>query len=175
MKDRELLQLFFAEGKQNQAFRLLLNRYSEKLYWPIRRIVLSHDDADDVLQNTFIKIFKNLHSFEGKSSLYSWMYKIALNEALSFLKRKKRDADIDSLEFAENLVSDPYFDGDESYQKLLLAVRQLPEKQQLVFHLKYFDQLKYDEIAEILGGTVGSLKASYHHAVKKIEFFLLAD
>jgi len=169
LKDRELLRLFFIEGKRNSAFRLIIQTYSERLYWPIRRIVLDHDDADDVLQNTFIKIYQKLGSFEEKSSLFSWMYRIAINEALNFLKQNKKRQFSDPVQFAEELSSDPYFDGDEAYQKLLYAISQLPEKQSLVFQLKYFDNLKYEEIAEMLGGTVGSLKASYHHAVKKIE------
>ncbi len=175
MKDRELIRLFFTEGKQNSAFRLIIQRYSEKLYWGIRRIVISHEDADDVLQDTLIKIYKNLHNFQERSSLFSWMYRIAINEALSFVKKYRNRQFEDPIEFAENLRADPYFDGDESYEQLLIALKELPEKQALVFQLKYFDNLKYEEISEILGVTIGSLKASYHHAVKKIESKIEAD
>lgn len=175
MKDRELVRLFFVEGKQDHAFRLIVKSYSEKLYWTIRRMVIAHEDTDDLLQNTFIKVYQNLKYFEGKSSLYSWMYRIAVNEALNFLRRSKKWSKLDIEEIVEEFKSDPYFDGDLAYQKLLIALNHLPEKQALVFQLKYFDNMKYEEIAEILGGTIGSLKASYHHAVKKIEGFLTAD
>lgn len=175
MKDRELVRLFFVEGKRDTAFRMIVQAYSERLYWPIRRIVISHEDADDLLQNTFIKVYQKLSSFEGKSSLYSWMYRIAINEALGFIKSNKRHIAGDLEELTIQLKSDPYFNGDESYEKLIHAMHQLPEKQAQVFQLKYFDNLKYDEICEILGGTVGSLKASYHHAVKKIEKFILEN
>lgn len=175
IKDRELIRLFHEEGKQNSAFRIIISRYSERLYWHIRRIVIFHEDADDVLQNTFIKVYKNLDKFEEKSSLFSWIYRIATNEALSYIKKNKKEYLHDPIDLVEHLESDPYFEGDEAYQRLIAATKQLPEKQSLVFQLKYFENMKYDEIAEILGGTVGSLKASYHHAVKKIESYLSED
>ena len=175
MKDRELVTLFFVEGKQHQAFRYIVQTYSERLYWHIRRIVRIHQDADDVLQNTFIKVWSKLSTFEGKSSLYSWMYRIALNEALNHLKKNQKYSLDDPEEFAQLLEADPYFDGDEAYVHFLSLVDQLPEKQKLVFQMKYFEKMKYEEIVDLLGGTVGSLKASYHHAVKKLEEKLKED
>jgi RNA polymerase sigma-70 factor (ECF subfamily) len=164
---------------QEQAFRKLMSLYKERLYWHIRKIVLSHDDADDVLQNTFIKIFKNIHSFNEKSKLYSWMYRIATNESITHINKKaaKQNVDISELQFkmAENLESDVYFSGDEIQLLLQKAIVTLPEKQQLVFKMKYFEELKYNEIAEVLDTSVGALKASYHHAVKKIETYIKAN
>jgi len=175
MKDRELIRLFFIEGKENHAFQLIVKKYSQKLYWQIRRLVLDHHDANDILQDTFIKIYQNLKKFEGKSSLYSWMYRIATNEALGHLRKKKPSSLSEHDEVIESLKADPYFDGDEEYLRFLASVKALPEKQKLVFQLKYFEKLKYEEIAELLGGSIGSLKASYHHAVKKIEKSLGTD
>lgn len=164
---------------QNQAFQTLLQQYQKPLYNHIRSIVISHDDADDVLQNTFVKVFQYLKTFKGESKLFSWMYRIATNEALTFLKQKARKNGISSeiiqSKAIENLKSDVYFDGNEIQIKLQKAIVQLPEKQQLVFKMKYFDELKYEEISEILGTSVGALKASYHHAVKKIESFVIKD
>jgi len=164
---------------QEQAFRNLMSLYKERLYWHIRKIVLSHDDADDVLQNTFIKVFKNIHSFNEKSKLYSWMYRIATNESITFINKKaaKQNVDISELQFkmAENLESDVYFSGDEIQLLLQKAIVTLPEKQQLVFKMKYFEELKYNEISEVLETSVGALKASYHHAVKKIETYIKAN
>ncbi|MCK4561272.1 MAG: RNA polymerase sigma factor [Flavobacteriaceae bacterium] len=150
--------------------------YKERLYWHIRKIVIIHDDADDVLQNTFIKIFKNIGKFKGDSKLYSWMYRIATNESITHLNKKANLNRIDNEtlqnQLVENLEADVYFDGDEIQLKLQKALATLPQKQQLVFNMKYFDNMKYDDISEILGTSVGALKASYHHARKKIEFFL---
>ena len=164
---------------QNQAFQKLLMQYQKPLYNHIRTILISHDDADDVLQNTFIKVFQYLKTFKGESKLFSWMYRIATNEALTFLKQKGRLNNISSETIQnkaiENLKSDVYFDGDEIQIKLQKAILQLPEKQQLVFKMKYFQELKYEEISEILGTSVGALKASYHHAIKKIESFVIKD
>ena len=164
---------------QNQAFQKLLMQYQKPLYNHIRTIVISHDDADDVLQNTFIKVFQYLKTFKGESKLFSWMYRIATNEALTFLKQKGRLNNISSETIQnkaiENLKSDVYFDGDEIQIKLQKGILQLPEKQQLVFKMKYFQELKYEEISEILGTSVGALKASYHHAIKKIESFVIKD
>ena len=174
LKDRELLNLFFVEGKKHYAFNLLVRTYSKKLYWVIRRIVLTHEDANDVLQNTFIKVWKALPDFKENSALYSWLYRIATNEALSHLKKKKINYS-NNLEKLEGLKADPYFDGDDAYLEFLAAVESLPEKQRLVFKMKYFEKLKYKEIAEILGGSEGSLKASYFHAVKKIEEIINVD
>ena len=161
---------------QAKAFEVLVNTYKERLYWHIRRIVMNHDDADDVLQNTFIKIYRSIDGFKGESKLYSWMYRIATNESLTFIKLKQRKAGISDQEMKEqmlgSLASDVYFDGDEIQLKLQKALTTLPEKQKLVFNMKYFQELKYDEIAEILETSVGGLKASYHLAVKKIEAYL---
>ncbi len=150
--------------------------YQKPLYNHVRNIVLNHDDANDVLQNTFVKIFQNLKNFKGDSKLFTWMYRIATNEALTFLNQKAKKSGISSVELQnkaiENLKADIYFDGDEIQIKLQKAIALLPEKQQLVFKMKYFEDLKYEEISEILGTSVGALKASYHHAVKKIEAFV---
>lgn len=161
---------------RDAAFRQLLKQYSRPLYNHIRTIVLDHDDADDVLQNTFIKVFRSLENFKGESKLFSWMYRIATNEAITFINQKARKNKISNEEVAqraiENLPADEYFEGDELQLKLQKAVALLPEKQQLVFRMKYFEDLKYEEISEIVGTSVGALKASYHHAVKKIEEYI---
>ncbi len=161
---------------QNQAFEQLLREYQKPLYNHIRNIVYNHDDANDVLQNTFVKVFQYLKTFKGDSKLFSWMYRIATNEALTFLKKKTKANTISSEELQqkiiENLKADAYFDGNDIQIKLHKAISILPEKQQLVFKMKYFEELKYEEISEILGTSVGALKASYHHAVKKIESFV---
>ncbi|MDM9630585.1 RNA polymerase sigma factor [Robiginitalea aurantiaca] len=158
---------------QNQAFRELVSVYQERLYWHIRRIVLTHQNADDVLQETFIKVFRNIDGFKGESKLYSWMYRIATNEALSFLKRNSKIQGISGEEIQQNqlanLRADPYFDGDQAEYELQQAIAELPEKQRLVFNMKYFQEMKYEEISEILETSVGGLKASYHLAVKKVE------
>ena len=164
------------KNTQAKAFEVLVNIYKERLYWHIRRIVLNHDDADDVLQNTFIKVYRNINNFKGESKLYSWMYRIGTNEALTFLKQKSRKLGVSSAELQEtmieNLQSDVYFEGEEIQLKLQKALAQLPEKQKLVFNMKYFQAMKYEEISEILETSVGGLKASYHLAVKKIESYL---
>ncbi|OYQ41529.1 RNA polymerase subunit sigma-70 [Flavobacterium cyanobacteriorum] len=161
---------------QNLAFRQLVAQYSRPLYSHIRNIVISHDDADDVLQNTFIKVFQHLKGFKGESRLFSWMYRIATNEAITFISKKANKAGITSEEVQqkalEKLPADEYFEGDAIQLKLQKAVAQLPEKQQLVFKMKYFEDMKYEDISEILGTSVGALKASYHHAVKKIEDYI---
>ncbi|WP_456379592.1 RNA polymerase sigma factor [Lutibacter sp.] len=161
---------------QEKAFRTLISLYKERLYWHIRKIVLSHDDADDILQNTFIKVFKNIHSFKENSKLYSWMYRIATNESITFINKKatKHHIDISELQhkMVDDLQEDLYYSGDEIQQLLQKAIFTLPQKQQLVFNMKYFDEIKYSEMSEILETSVGSLKASYFHAVKKIEKFL---
>ena len=161
---------------QAKAFEVLVNTYKERLYWHIRRIVLNHDDTDDVLQNTFIKVFRNIDSFKGDSKLYSWMYRIATNEALSFLKSKSQKFKINNEKLmtkaVEDLRADVYFEGDEIQLKLQMAIATLPEKQKLIFNMKYFQEMKYEEISEILETSVGGLKASYHLASKKIEAFL---
>lgn len=161
---------------QAKAFEVLIDTYKERLYWHIRRIVLNHDDADDVLQNTFIKVYRSIDGFKGESKLYSWMYRIATNEALSFLKSKSKKQGISNEEvqnqLLDSLQADVYFEGDEIQLKLQRAIASLPEKQKLVFNMKYFQELKYEEISEILETSVGGLKASYHLAAKKIEAYL---
>jgi RNA polymerase sigma-70 factor (ECF subfamily) len=161
---------------QNTAFRQLVSQYSRPLYSHIRNIVLDHDDTDDVLQNTFIKVFANLKNFKGESKLFSWVYRIATNEALTFISQRAKKGGVTNEEVQqkalENLEADEYFEGDALELKLQKAVATLPEKQQLVFKMKYFEELKYEEISEILGTSVGGLKASYHIAVKKIEDYI---
>lgn len=161
---------------QNEAFRKLLQLYQKPLYYHIRNMVLNHDDADDVLQNTFIKVFGNLKNFKGDSKLYSWMYRIATNEAITFIQQRAKKQGISSEEAQQKAInkleSDVFFDGDDIQLKLQKAIAKLPDKQQLVFKMRYFEELKYEEMSEILETSVGALKASYHIAAKKIEEFL---
>ena len=164
---------------QNEAFRKLMQLYQKPLYYHIRNMVLNHDDTDDVLQNTFIKVFANLKNFKGDSKLYSWMYRIATNESLTFIKQKAKKNKVSTEELntkiIDNLAADVYFEGDEIQIKLQKAIALLPTKQQLVFKMKYFEELKYEEISEIVDTSVGALKASYHLAVKKIEEYLKSN
>ena len=173
-----LSQLKFDDSKEI-AFKVLIKRYKENLYWHIRKIVISHDDADDVLQNTFIKVFKNIDKFNGDSKLYTWMYRIATNESITFLNSKARRKKISNETLNENalqnLVTDVYFDGDEIQLKLQKAIAQLPRIQQLVFNMRYFDNIKYRDMSVILETSEGALKASYHIAVKKIKIYLIDD
>jgi RNA polymerase sigma-70 factor (ECF subfamily) len=161
---------------QNIAFRELLQLYQKPLYNHVRNMVLNHDDTDDVLQNTFVKVFQNLKNFKGDSKLFSWMYRIATNEAITFMQQRAKKSGISNEEVQQKAInkleSDVFFDGNEIQIKLQKAIATLPEKQQLVFKMKYFEELKYEQIAEITGTSVGALKASYFHAVKKIEVFL---
>ena len=161
---------------QDKAFRELMSLYKERLYWHIRKIVISHDDTDDVLQNTFVKVYRSIANFKAESKLYSWMYRIATNEAITFINKRAKTNNIDISEMqhqlVDNLHADVYFDGNEVQLKLQKAVASLPQKQQLVFNMKYFDDMKYREISDVLETSVGALKASYHHAVKKIETIL---
>lgn len=177
--EKEFIKELLSPETQNTAFQKLLSDYQRPLYSHIRNIVLNHDDADDVLQNTFVKVFQNLKNFKGESKLFSWMYRIATNEALTFLSQKAKLSGISSEDLQnktiDNLKADLYFDGDDIQIKLQKAIIALPEKQQLVFKMKYFEELKYEEIAEILGTSVGALKASYHHAVKKIELYVTSN
>jgi len=177
--DQQLLTDLKDEKKKQQAFRVLVGKYKERLYWHIRKIVMNHEDADDILQEVFIKVWKNISSFRADSGLYTWLYRIATNESLSFLSQKKRKFLGNSEEIndylIENLKSDPYFSGDEIQLKLQKAIAQLPEKQRLVFNMRYFDEVKYQDMEKILGTSEGALKASFHHAMKKIETFLKAE
>ena len=174
--EKDFIQELLNPKTQNVAFQKLLRDYQRPLYNHIRNIVLNHDDADDVLQNTFIKVFQYLKDFKGESKLFSWMYRIATNEAITFIKQKaKRNGTTsESMQtrIVDNLRADTFFDGNEIQIKLQKAVALLPEKQQLVFKMKYYEEIKYEELSEILGTSVGALKASYHHAVKKIEDFM---
>ena len=175
-EEQEFINQLLKPKTQNQAFQQLLSVYQRPLYNHIRNIVLNHDDTDDVLQNTFIKIFQHLKSFKGDSKLFSWMYRIATNEALTFLKQKSKLSGITSetlqIKSLDSLEADVFFDGNDIQLKLQKAIAMLPEKQQLIFKMKYFEELKYEEISEILGTSVGGLKASYHIAVKKIEAYV---
>jgi len=161
---------------KEKAFRILIKEYKERLYWHIRKIVISHDDADDVLQNTFIKVFKGIDNFKQESKLYSWMYRIATNESITFINKRARERNIDITEMKQKLVSnlesDKWFSGNDIEIILQEAVATLPEKQQLVFNMKYFNHMKYQQISDILDTSVGGLKASYFHAVKKIELYI---
>jgi RNA polymerase sigma factor (sigma-70 family) len=174
--DKELLSLFRNPDQRNYAFNLIVRKYQERLYWHLRKIVIVHDDTDDLLQDTFIKAWKGLANFREESQLYTWLYRIATNEALSFLKNKRKKyllpiVDVEK-ELSSGLESDSYFDGDELQKRLQKAILKLPEKQRLVFNLRYFDEMKYEDMAKILDTSVGALKASYHHAAKKIENML---
>ena len=175
-KDQELLDLILNEKTKDHGFSLLVATYKERLYWHIRNIVKSHDDTDDVLQNTFIKVFRSLSGFKGESKLYSWLYRIATNEAITFINRKSKLMQISNEEVTElaikNLESDVYFEGNEIQLKLQKAITLLPQKQQLVFNMKYFQEMKYKDMSDILDTSQGALKASYHLAVKKIEDYL---
>ncbi|GFZ77310.1 DNA-directed RNA polymerase sigma-70 factor [Aquaticitalea lipolytica] len=179
INELELLNRLNAEQTKEQAFKELLNLYKERLYWHIRHIVKSHDDTDDVLQNTFIKVYKNIHAFKGDSKLFSWMYRIATNEAITHLNQNSKRYSISSEELQQkavnNLKSDVYFEGDDIQLKLQQAIATLPQKQQLVFNMKYFEDIKYSEMSNILDTSEGALKASYHIAVKKIEEYLTKD
>jgi RNA polymerase sigma factor (sigma-70 family) len=174
--EKDFIQELLNPKTQNVAFQKLLRDYQRPLYSQIRNIVLNHDDADDVLQNTFIKVFQHLKNFKGDSKLFSWMYRIATNEAITFInqKAKKNATTSEALQtrIVENLKADDYFDGSEIQIKLQKAIVLLPEKQQLVFKMRYYDEIKYEDMSEILGTSVGALKASYHHAVKKIEDYM---
>lgn len=171
-----LIENLKTERTRHLAFNELVSLYKERLYWHIRHIVKSHDDSDDVLQNTFIKIYKNIDNFKGDSKLYSWMYRIATNEAISFINKRAKQMNLSNeeaqLAAINNLKSDVYFEGDVIQLKLQEAIATLPEKQQLVFNMKYFQDLKYKDMSDILVTSEGALKASYHIAVKKIESFL---
>ena len=171
---KEVRQLASSE-EQQKAFLNIVNRYSEPLYWKIRSIVITHDDADDVLQNTFLKARKGLDKFQGKSQLSTWLYRIAINEALACLRRKRSivvTGGEDTLHLADSLLADEYFDGDRGQALLQEAIVTLPDVQRLVFTLRYFDEMKYSDMSELLGTSVGALKASYHIAVEKVTTYM---
>lgn len=177
--DHDLTVLFHEKENKEMAFNLIVEKYKEKIYWLIRRMLVSHEDTDDVLQDVFIIVWQKLQDFRGESSLYTWLYRIASNECLSFLHKKNTRSLIPSGKKADlifnSLASDAYFDGDELHKKLQTAISMLPNKQKLVFNLKYYEEMKYEDISDITGTSVGALKASYHHAVKKIEQFINGD
>ena len=171
--DDELLKRLRDEGSRNKAFSAVVARYSERLYWHIRKIVIVHEDADDVLQNTFLKAWKGLETFKGEAQLYTWLYRIATNESINFLNQKcnRHMMPLEDPEylFSRSLHHDSYFSGDELQIQLQQAILTLPEKQRIVFNMRYFDETPYDEMSEILGTSTGALKATYHHAVNKIK------
>ena len=175
VEDEEIIRLFLQEKKENEAFRLLVGKYKERLYWHIRKIVIGHEDSDDVLQNTFLKAWNNIGSFHGKSKLSTWLYSIAINEALDNLRKSKNSLKVgapDNVSVAGKLMADEYFDGDEAQALLMQAVAMLPDVQRTVFNLRYFDNMKYSEMSAVLNTSEGALKASYHIAVRKISEYL---
>lgn len=177
--DKELLEKFRQEDTRHYAFNLLVREYQKRMYWHIRKILIDHDDTNDVLQNVFVKVWRNLDGFKGESQLYTWLYRIATNESITFLNQKKKRAGVPLDEASSflgtSLQSDSLFKGDEIQAKLQKAILTLPDKQRIVFNMKYFDNIKYEEMSKILETSVGALKASYHHAVKKIERYLTED
>jgi len=176
MTDDQILTLLQDKASYEKGFRALMETYQERLYWHIRKMVYEHDDANDVIQNTFIKVYRSIDRFQGKSKLYTWLYRIATNESITFLNKKKKKAtssiDDEDFNLSNRLKADEYFDGDEIQLQLQLALETLPEKQKMVFNMRYFDEMSYADISEVLETSVGALKASYHHASKKIEAYL---
>lgn len=176
--DQQILESLRDPSTRELAFRHLISKYKERLYWHIRKIVLNHDDADDVLQNSLIKIWNGIDSFRAESSMFTWLYRIATNESITFLNQRKHRAmpglnDVNEF-LLDNLESDTYFDGDEWQLLLQKAIALLPDKQRIVFNMKYFDEIKYEDMSKILDTSVGALKASYHHAVRKVEEYVKA-
>ena len=178
-QEEDLIKELKDENRRNQAFSTLVKEYQKQLYWLIRKMVLSHEDTNDILQNTFLKAWNGIDSFRGESKISTWLHRIAINETFTFLanaelKNTKNMTDLEDV-MVQELKSDSYFSGDEVQIKLQKAIMALPPKQRLVFNMKYYEDRKYEEMEEILGTSVGALKASYHHAVKKIENFILMD
>ena len=177
LNDIELLAQFKNEATKERAFTAILKKYQEKLYWHIRRMVVEHEDANDVLQNMFVKAWKGLENFREDSQLYTWLYRIATNESLSFLEQQKRRGTISMSDedtgMSNKLKADDNFDGNKAEWKLQMAVQKLPEKQKAVFNLRYYEEMPYNEMSKVLDTSEGALKASYHHAVKKIEEYIL--
>ena len=177
MDDKELLYEFSQPLLKEKAFTAIIKKYQEKLYWHIRRMLVDHDDTNDVLQNMFIKVWKGLENFREDSQLFTWLYRIATNEFLTFLEqRKKRTSvglDDDESGLSNTIKADEGFDANKLEWKLQLAIQKLPEKQRLVFNLRYYDEMPYEEMSRVLDTSEGALKASYHHAAKKIEDFIL--
>ena len=177
LNDNELLAQFKNEATKERAFTAILKKYQEKLYWHIRRMVVEHEDANEVLQNMFVKAWKGLENFREDSQLYTWLYRIATNESLTFLEQQKRRSTISMSDedtgMSNKLKADENFDGNKAEWKLQMAVQKLPEKQKVVFNLRYYDEMPYNEMSKVLETSEGALKASYHHAVKKIEEYIL--
>lgn len=175
-EEHKIISLLTDSKTQRKAFEMVVRQYSEQLYWQIRRIVLTHENANDVLQNTFIKAWSNLDNFRQESKLYTWLYCIAINESLDFVRRMKNmqniEMDGEAIKISDMLMADKYFDGDEAEAKLQAAIATLPDVQRLVFNMRYYDNIKYSEMSKMLATTEGALKASYHIAVKKISEYL---
>lgn len=176
LSDENILEMLSNDKNFDKGFEILIKNYHEKLYWHIRRIVHFHEDADDAIQNTFIKVFKNIKGFKGESKLYTWLYRIASNEAITLLNKKKKknltswDQEVDSL--GNKLIADSYFDEDRAQLVLVKAIALLPDKQKIVFNMRYYDEMSYADISEALETSVGALKASFHHALKKVESYI---
>jgi RNA polymerase sigma-70 factor, ECF subfamily len=175
--DKELLQSFRDPSTKERAFTAIIKKYQEKLYWHIRRLLVDHEDTNDVLQNMFIKVWKGLENFREDSQLYTWLYRIATNESLTFLSKQKKNSSVSLSDvetgLSNKIKSDSNFDANKLEWKLQLGIQSLPEKQRIVFNLRYYDEMPYEEMSRILDTSEGALKASYHHAAKKIEEFIL--
>jgi RNA polymerase sigma-70 factor (ECF subfamily) len=179
LDDKSLLAAFKTEASKERAYTELIKRYQERIYWHVRRMVIHHEDANDILQNAFIKVWRKLDDFREEAHFYTWLYRIATNETLTYLDQQKRRSALSMSEneeaeniYAQKLKAEPHFDGHKIEWKLQQAIHSLPEKQKLVFNLRYYDEMPYEKMSEILGTSEGALKASYHHAAKKIEAFL---
>jgi len=177
MTDAELLVQFRNPETKEQAYTSIIKKYQEKLYWHIRRMVVEHEDANDVLQNVFIKVWKGLLNFREDAQLYTWLYRVATNECLTFLEQQKKRRSVSlsdvETELSNKIKADKHFDANKLEWKLQLAIQQLPEKQRIVFSLRYYDEMPYEEMSKVLETSEGALKASYHHAVKKVEDFIV--
>jgi RNA polymerase sigma-70 factor (ECF subfamily) len=179
MPDIDLLHQFRDPHTKEKAFTAIIKKYQEKLYWHIRRMVIHHEDANDMLQNVFIRIWNGLNNFREDAQLYTWLYRIATNECLTFLDQQKKKSSISMSEaetgLSNRIIADKHFDANKLEWKLQLAIQHLPEKQRIVFNLRYFDEMPYEEMSRVLETSQGALKASYHHAVKKVEEFILRE
>ena len=177
VEDKDLLQLFKTEGQKEKAFTAIIKKYQEKLYWHARRLIIDHDDTNDVLQNMFIKVWNGLESFREDSKLYTWLYRIATNESLTFLESQKRRSAVSLSEveggLSNKIKADENFDANKLEWKLQLAIQHLPDKQRIVFNLRYYDEMPYEEMSRVLETSEGALKASYHHAAKKVQDFII--
>ena len=175
--DTELLLQFRDPETREKGFTAIIRKYQEKLYWHIRRMVITHEDANDVLQNVFIRVWNGLGNYREDAKLYTWLYRIATNECLTYLEQQKRKSSVSLSDVEEGLsnrvVADKFFDANKLEWKLQLAIQKLPEKQRIVFNLRYYDEMPYEEMSRVLETSQGALKASYHHAVKKVEEFIL--